>query len=382
MPTGRWRVAVAVALVLALGLAIVSAFAPTITVTPSGGTDGMAVPNPLAIIPEFAGWDFVPPPIVLVLYDFALVAVGAIALVVRYRRAEGLERLQLRWVVAATGFVAVASIAGLIAFDTLGDIAYIPAILAFPSLPAAITIAVMRYRLFEIDLLINRTLVYGAVAALLAAVFGLANIGAQRLLETFAHQRSDVVTGALAVIAAVAFAPTLRRIQPIADRLLPRRATLTLLFTDIVESTRKAVELGDEGWRELLTRYRAMVRRELGRSGGHEVDTAGDGFFATFGEPAGGLRCAWQLRAGATALGLETRTGLHLGDCEMRGEKVTGIAVHAAARVMSVARPDEILMSTAFLEAVADVEPPVSDRGRHELKGVPGEWQLYGVEGL
>jgi class 3 adenylate cyclase len=125
-----------------------------------------------------------------------------------------------------------------------------------------------------------------------------------------------------------------------------------------------------------------MVRRELARTGGHEVDTAGDGFFATFERPVAGLGCAWQLRAGATGLGLETRSGLHVGECEMRGEKVTGIAIHVAARVMSLAAPDEILMSDAFREAIGTREVSTRDRGRHELKGVPGEWQLYGVQEL
>jgi class 3 adenylate cyclase len=382
MPGGRWRIPVAAAVLVGLAIAIVSAFAPTITVTPTGANDGLAVPNPLAIFPKLAAWKLLPPLVVLVLYDFALVAVGAVAMVVRYRRAAGLERLQLRWVVAALGFVAVASFAGLVLFDALGNAAYVPAIIAFPSVPAAITVAVMRYRLFEIDLIINRTLVYGTAAALVAAAFGLVNIGAQRLLADLIHQRSDLVTGALAVVAAIAFGPTFRRVRPIADRLLPKRATLTLLFTDIVESTRKAVELGDEGWRELLARYRVMVRRELARSGGREVDNAGDGFFATFERPDAGLRCALQLRAGATTLGLQTRSGLHVGECEMRGEKVTGIAVHAAARVMSQAGPDEILLSDAIREAVPDGEVSVSDRGRHVLKGVPGEWQLYRIEAL
>ncbi len=125
-----------------------------------------------------------------------------------------------------------------------------------------------------------------------------------------------------------------------------------------------------------------MVRRELTRTGGHEVDTAGDGFFATFDRPDAGLRCAWQLRAGANRLGLETRSGLHVGECETRGEKVTGVAVHVAARVMSLAGPGEILMSDAQREAVSREEISLRDRGRHELKSVPGEWQLYGVQEL
>jgi class 3 adenylate cyclase len=351
-------------------------------VTPDRSSEGIIVPNPFAILPDLFVWQFLPPFVVLFLYILGLLAAGAVAMVVRYRRASGVERLQLRWVVAALGFAAAATLGGLFSFDTLGNAAFIPATVAFPAVPAAIVMAVLRYRLYDIDLLVNRTLVFGTAAALVAAAFALVNVGAQRAIEAMTHQRSDLITGALIVVAALAFGPTLRLVRPIADRLLPRRAILTLLFTDIVESTRKAVELGDEAWRELLSRYRSMVRRELTRTGGHEVDTAGDGFFATFDRPDAGLRCASQLRAGAQRLGLETRTGLHVGECETRGEKVTGIAVHVAARVMSLASPDEILMSDAQRAAVSREEISLRDRGRHELKGVPGEWQLYGVQEL
>jgi class 3 adenylate cyclase len=327
-------------------------------------------------------WQFLPPFVVLFLYILGLLAVGAMAMVVRYRRASGVERLQLRWVVAALALTAAGTIGGLFAFDTLGNVAFIPATVAFPAVPAAITVAVLRYRLYDIDLLVNRTLVYGTAAAVVAIAFASVNIGAQRVIELLTHERSDLVTGALVVVAAVAFGPTLRLVRPVADRLLPRRALLTLLFTDIVESTRKAVALGDEAWRDLLSRYRSMVRRELTRAGGHEVDTAGDGFFATFERPDAALRCAWQLRAGANRLGLETRSGLHIGECETRGEKVTGIAVHVAARVMSLAAPDEILMSDALHEAIGTGQASFRNRGRHGLKGVPGDWQLYEVQGL
>ncbi|MDP9272493.1 MAG: adenylate/guanylate cyclase domain-containing protein [Chloroflexota bacterium] len=382
LPSGRWRLAVVVAVLVALAFGVAYSFAPTLMVTPDRASDGITVPNPFAILPDLFLWQFLPPFVLVFLYILLLLAAGAVAMVVRYRRASGVERLQLRWVVAALGFVAVATVGGLFATAVLGNVAFIPATVAFPSVPAAITVAVLRYRLYEIDLLVNRTLVYGTAAALVAAAFALANIGAQRVIEALTHQRSDLVTGALVVVAALAFGPTLRLVRPIADRLLPRRAILTLLFTDIVESTRKAVELGDEAWRELLSRYRSMVRRELTRTGGHEVDTAGDGFFATFDRPDAGLRCAWQLRAGANRLGLETRSGLHVGECETRGEKVTGVAVHVAARVMSLAGPGEILMSDAQREAVSREEISLRDRGRHELKGVPGEWQLYGVQEL
>jgi class 3 adenylate cyclase len=382
LPKGRWRSPVTAAVLVALAFGVAYSFAPTIAVTPDRASEAITVPNPFAILPDLFVWQFLPPFVVVFLYILGLLAAGAAAMVVRYRRAAGVERLQLRWVVAALGFTAAGTIGGLLAFDTLGNAAFIPATVAFPAVPAAIAVAVLRYRLYDIDLLVNRTLVYGSAAALVAAAFAFVNIGAQRVVEAVTDQRSDLVTGALVVVAALAFGPTLRLVRPAADRLLPRRAMLTLLFTDIVESTRKAVELGDEAWRELLSRYRSMVRRELTRTGGHEVDTAGDGFFATFDRPDAGLICAWHVRAGAGGLGLDTRTGLHVGECETRGEKVTGVAVHVAARVMSLAGPGEILMSDALREAIGTGDVSLRDRGRHQLKGVPGEWQLYGVQEL
>jgi class 3 adenylate cyclase len=147
-----------------------------------------------------------------------------------------------------------------------------------------------------------------------------------------------------------------------------------------VGSTKTVVELGDERWRALLGRYRAAVRQELARSGGHEVDTAGDGFFATFGRPASGLNCAWAIRAAVRRLSLDTRTGVHIGECEMRGEQVSGLAVHVAARVMAAAGDGEILISSALREAAAGLDVQLRDGGRHELRGVPGAWQLYALE--
>jgi class 3 adenylate cyclase len=122
------------------------------------------------------------------------------------------------------------------------------------------------------------------------------------------------------------------------------------------------------------------VRQELARYRGHEVNTAGDAFFATFERPLDGLRCAWAIRSAVRGLGLETRTGLHQGECEMRGEQPSGLAVHTAARVMAAAGEGEILVSAAMRDALAQADLALVDRGRHELRGVPGEWQLYAAE--
>jgi class 3 adenylate cyclase len=159
----------------------------------------------------------------------------------------------------------------------------------------------------------------------------------------------------------------------------PDRVLATVLFTDIVGSSEKAAELGDRGWRELLERHHALVRRQLARFRGVEVDTAGDGFFASFDGPARAIRCATAIVEAVPELGLEVRAGLHTGECELANGKVAGIAVHTGARVASVAQPDEVLVSSTVKDLVAGSEIAFEDRGSHELKGIPGEWRLYAV---
>jgi class 3 adenylate cyclase len=139
------------------------------------------------------------------------------------------------------------------------------------------------------------------------------------------------------------------------------------------------VDLGDEQWRGLLDRYRSTVRQTLARHRGREVNTAGDGFFAVFDRPANAVRCAIAMREAVGQLGVRVRTGLHLGDVEMRGEQVSGLAVHAAARVMSEATAGEILVSAELAEVLPEMS--LRDAGRHALRGVPGEWQLFEVAG-
>jgi class 3 adenylate cyclase len=159
----------------------------------------------------------------------------------------------------------------------------------------------------------------------------------------------------------------------------PDRVLATILFTDIVGSTERAAELGDRRWRDLLADYHALARRELQRFRGREVDTAGDGFLATFDGPARAIRCAAAISAVAGRLGLQIRAGLHTGEVEMMGESVRGIAVHIGARVASVAGPREILVSSTVKDLVAGSGITFEDRGTHALKGVPDEWRLYAV---
>jgi len=158
------------------------------------------------------------------------------------------------------------------------------------------------------------------------------------------------------------------------------RVLATVLFTDIVGSTAKLAELGDRRWRELLQQHHALVRRHLVRFRGREIDTTGDGFFASFNGPARAIRCALAITEGVRELGLDVRAGLHAGECEVINGKVGGIAVHIGARVAAQAAPGEVIVSSTVKDLVAGSGIRFQDRGATELKGLPGEWRLYSVE--
>jgi adenylate cyclase len=160
-----------------------------------------------------------------------------------------------------------------------------------------------------------------------------------------------------------------------------RRFVATMLFTDIVGSTDLAVRLGDRQWQALVSSHHAAIRRELRRFNGREVDTAGDGFFATFEQPTQALRAAEAIAAAVAELGVAIRVGLHAGEAEAGDEKVRGIAVHIASRVMSAAQPGEVLLSGTLRDLVAGSGFEFSDRGLHGLKGLPGEWHLWALDG-
>jgi class 3 adenylate cyclase len=159
----------------------------------------------------------------------------------------------------------------------------------------------------------------------------------------------------------------------------PDRVLATVLFTDIVGSTEQAAALGDEAWRELLGRHHALVRGELARFRGDELDTAGDGFFAAFDGPGRAIECARAIRDGVRALGLEIRAGLHTGECERVDGKLGGIAVSTGARIAALAEAGEVFVSSTTKDLVAGSGIEFDERGEHELKGVPGEWRLYAV---
>ncbi len=157
------------------------------------------------------------------------------------------------------------------------------------------------------------------------------------------------------------------------------RVLATILFTDIVGSTEMAARLGDDSWRDLLARHHGLVRREISRYRGVELDTAGDGFFATFDGPARAVQAAVAVRDAVESIGIQVRAGVHTGECELLDGKVTGIAVSIGARIASLAAPGEILVSSTVRDLVAGSDLVFEDRGTHELKGVPGKWSVSRV---
>jgi len=160
----------------------------------------------------------------------------------------------------------------------------------------------------------------------------------------------------------------------------PDRVLATVLFTDIVGSSEHAASLGDRGWSDVLARHHELVRRQLLRHRGVEVDTAGDGFFASFDGPARAIRCACAIAESVRDLGIDVRAGLHTGECEVVDGKVAGIAVHTGARVASWAEAGEVLVSSTVKDLVAGSGIQFEDRGVAELKGIPGEWRLFAVD--
>ena len=159
----------------------------------------------------------------------------------------------------------------------------------------------------------------------------------------------------------------------------PDRVLATVLFTDIAGSTERAAALGDRRWRELLQQHHAMVRRKISEYRGREIDTAGDGFLMSFDGPARGVRCANAIIDDARKLGLEVRAGLHTGECEIMGEKLSGLAVHIGARVAANASAGEVLVSSTVKDLVAGSGLRFDDRGIRTLKGIPGEWRIFAL---
>jgi class 3 adenylate cyclase len=174
--------------------------------------------------------------------------------------------------------------------------------------------------------------------------------------------------------------------QEIAEFLTGRQAEVaddrvlaTVLFTDIVDSTRRAAEMGDRDWHALLDAHDAIVRVQLNRFRGREVNTSGDSFLAMFDGPQRAIRCAMSIRDAVQSLGIEVRAGLHTGECEVRGDDIGGIGVHIGARVSALAGANDVLVSSTLRDLVIGSGIEFEERGTHELKGVPGEWRLFAV---
>jgi class 3 adenylate cyclase len=159
------------------------------------------------------------------------------------------------------------------------------------------------------------------------------------------------------------------------------RVLCTLLFTDIVGSTQRAAAIGDHAWKEVLAQHHAVVRSQLERYRGNEIDTTGDGFLATFDGPARAVRCAIAIREAVRTIGLRIRAGVHTGECEFMGDNIGGLAVHIGARVGALASENEILVSSTVKDLVAGSGLSFEDRGTHALRGVPEPWRIFAVSG-
>jgi class 3 adenylate cyclase len=166
--------------------------------------------------------------------------------------------------------------------------------------------------------------------------------------------------------------------QLVAER--PTRAMATILFTDVVESTSRAVAIGDHRWRQALEAHNQLARQHIAKFGGREIRSTGDGFCAVFSTPSAGIECACAMSDALARLGIDIRAGLHCGECEVAEDRINGIAVHIAARVVAEAGAREVIVSGTVKELVTGSEMTFEDRGGHSLKGIPGEWHLFAVK--
>jgi class 3 adenylate cyclase len=310
------------------------------------------------------------------------------ALFYRYlRRSDAAQQQQLKLLVLGevlnlAGYLVVFSIPSMfpqVSAPLYRSVSSIVFSLAGITTAGLIALAIFRQSLLDIDLILSRTLVYSTVTALLVAGIALANPLVDQILIAFAGRSSSAAPILTALLAAVLFVPLRKAGIRIADRFTSGRRVLTVLFVDIVASTELAVRVGDRQWRETLSRFRDKVRAELRRYGGEEVDTAGDAFFATFPAPVRAVRCAEAIVHAVGDDDIRVRVGIHIGEVEVYGLQVTGVAVHVGARLMSLAGAGEVLVSEALGQVVAGSNIVLNDRGSHELKGVPGRVGVFAV---
>lgn len=244
-----------------------------------------------------------------------------------------------------------------------------------------VSVAILRYAALDIDVVISRTLVYAASTSLLVAALAGVAVLLSRLLGAGAGLGAEL-TSVLVVAAAlgVTFVPLRRWLESMADRLVAPHADLVLLFLDIVGSTERLAEVGDKEWADAIGRFRVVVRGELGRHGGQEIDTAGDGFFATFASAGSAVACACAVRRAVSEIGFNVRMGIHAGRCELRGRAPIGVTVHVAARLMGLASAGQIFVTEDVSRALGGGLVKLREIGRRPLRGVPGDWHVLAVE--
>lgn len=243
----------------------------------------------------------------------------------------------------------------------------------------AIGAAIFRGGLLDIDLLLNRTLTYAALTAILVGAFIAISTAVDRTVVALTGQRSELSFAATVVPLAIAFLPLRSVMLRFAGRFLTGKRVLTVLFVDIAGSTELAVRIGDRAWRETLEQFRAVVRRELKRYRGEEIDTAGDSFFVTFEGPGPAIRCARAIAEATARIDIQVRAGVHVGEVEVYADGVSGVAVHYATRLMALARPGEVVISQALRDLVAGSNITFEDRGEYELRGIPGTARVFAV---
>ncbi|HEX6508347.1 MAG TPA: adenylate/guanylate cyclase domain-containing protein, partial [Chloroflexota bacterium] len=251
--------------------------------------------------------------------------------------------------------------------------------LAQVALPLAIATAIFRQGLLDIDFLLNRAFVYTILTVVLVAAFVLISTVANSAVTAATGKTVGVVPLVTAVGLAVLFLPLRSALLRFADRFMSGRRVLTVVFLDIVQSTEHAVRLGDRGWRALVENFQRTVRKELKRFGGDEIDTAGDGFLVTFPGPGRAIQFSCEVVRAVRTLELHARAGVHVGEVEVHGSRVFGVAVHIAARLIGLAAPDEVLVSSDLKALIAGSNYNLVDRGEHYLKGVPRSARVFAV---
>jgi len=321
----------------------------------------------------------------------ALIVSTVFAQAYRYRYADPVQRQQLRWLVLGGLFFAAAFLAIVpipYAFPELreaglGFLYRVTSSIVFSfsiaALPVLLAIAILRQGLLDIDLLLNRALAHGSLAAVLVAIFLVVSAVTDSLFGAMTGGRSTLVPAATALPLAALFVWMRARVVRATARFMSGRRVRTLMFVDVVGSTALAVRIGDRAWRDLLERFRAACRRQLRHFHGEEVDTAGDGLFASLTGPEEGVRCAVAIIGMVRALDIEAKAGVHIGEVEVYGENVAGVAVHVAARLVGLARPSEVLVSSEVRDILAGSELDFSARGEHQLRGLPGMHRVFAL---